>query len=90
MCCLPHNITVLKERTNIVVEFFYVYFFLHLNISCVIFAGPKQNTVQDFWLMIWQEDVKQVVMLTNLMEGTKVITYSLHQENPFQFDLNVF
>lgn len=22
MCCLPHNITVLKERTNIVVEFF--------------------------------------------------------------------
>lgn len=31
MCCLPHNITVLKERTNIVVEFFYVYFLLHLN-----------------------------------------------------------
>lgn len=23
--------------------------------------------------MIWQEDVKQVIMLTNLMEGIKVI-----------------
>lgn len=59
MCCLPHNTTVLKERTNIVVEFF-----LHLNIYWVIFAGPKQNTVDDFWLMIWQEDVKQVVMFS--------------------------
>lgn len=25
--------------------------------------------------MIWQEDVKQVIMLTNLMEGIKVIIY---------------
>lgn len=33
--------------------------------------GPKQNTLADFWLMIWQEDVKQVIMLTNLMEGIK-------------------
>lgn len=23
--------------------------------------------------MVWQEDIKQIVMLTNLMEGTKVI-----------------
>eukprot|EP00105_Crassostrea_gigas_P045796 XP_019929944.1 PREDICTED: receptor-type tyrosine-protein phosphatase F-like [Crassostrea gigas] len=33
--------------------------------------GPKQNTVADFWLMIWQDNVEQVVMLTNLMEGNK-------------------
>nr|XP_034320791.1 uncharacterized protein LOC105332872 isoform X4 [Crassostrea gigas] len=33
--------------------------------------GPKENTLADFWLMIWQEDVKQVIMLTNLMEGIK-------------------
>nr|XP_034322789.1 receptor-type tyrosine-protein phosphatase kappa-like isoform X3 [Crassostrea gigas] len=33
--------------------------------------GPKQNTVADFWWMIWQENVEQVVMLTNLMEGSK-------------------
>nr|XP_034318450.1 uncharacterized protein LOC117686791 [Crassostrea gigas] len=33
--------------------------------------GPKQNTVADFWLMMWQEKVEQVVMLTNIMEGNK-------------------
>ncbi|XP_056003643.1 receptor-type tyrosine-protein phosphatase alpha-like [Ostrea edulis] len=34
--------------------------------------GPKQNTVSDFWAMVWQENVSQIVMLTNLQEGTKV------------------
>lgn len=37
-----------------------------------MFTGPKQNTVDDFWWMIWQENVEQVVMLTNIMEGDKV------------------
>lgn len=35
--------------------------------------GPLQNTIRDFWLMIWQENVSQIVMLTNIMEGNKVI-----------------
>lgn len=39
------------------------------------FAGPKQNTMADFWLMIWQENIEQVVMLTNIMEGNKVNKY---------------
>ncbi|XP_056002215.1 receptor-type tyrosine-protein phosphatase mu-like isoform X2 [Ostrea edulis] len=34
--------------------------------------GPKQNTLSDFWTMIWQENVRQIVMLTNLREGNKV------------------
>ncbi|XP_061166271.1 receptor-type tyrosine-protein phosphatase epsilon-like [Saccostrea echinata] len=33
--------------------------------------GPRQNTVTDFWSMIWQENVHQIVMLTNLKEGNK-------------------
>nr|XP_022308543.1 receptor-type tyrosine-protein phosphatase T-like [Crassostrea virginica] len=37
--------------------------------------GPKQNTVDDFWKMIWQEDVSSIVMLTNLKEGDKVKCY---------------
>ena len=36
-------------------------------------TGPKQNTVDDFWKMIWQEDVDSIVMLTNLKEGDKVL-----------------
>uniref|UniRef100_A0A8W8NY60 protein-tyrosine-phosphatase n=1 Tax=Magallana gigas TaxID=29159 RepID=A0A8W8NY60_MAGGI len=34
--------------------------------------GPRKNTVSDFWSMVWQERVKQVVMLTNVMEGVKI------------------
>ncbi|XP_062612923.1 receptor-type tyrosine-protein phosphatase epsilon-like isoform X2 [Saccostrea cucullata] len=34
--------------------------------------GPRQNTIKDFWTMIWQENVDQIIMLTNLKEGNKV------------------
>ena len=37
-------------------------------------SGPKQNTMTDFWQMIWQENIHQIVMLTNLQEGTRVFT----------------
>ncbi|XP_056003127.1 neurogenic locus notch homolog protein 1-like isoform X2 [Ostrea edulis] len=34
--------------------------------------GPTKNTVQNFWAMIWQENIRVIVMLTNLTEGSKI------------------
>ncbi|XP_071082474.1 receptor-type tyrosine-protein phosphatase alpha-like [Haliotis cracherodii] len=33
--------------------------------------GPNARSLADFWLMIWQQDVRCVVMLTNLRENNR-------------------
>jgi len=30
------------------------------------------NTIEDFWLMIWQQGIKAIVMITNIIEAGKV------------------
>ncbi|XP_014306674.2 receptor-type tyrosine-protein phosphatase epsilon-like, partial [Myotis lucifugus] len=34
--------------------------------------GPKQETVNDFWRMIWEQKSATIVMLTNLKERKEV------------------
>lgn len=43
---------------------------LNKSVQCLI--GPKINTIIDFWRMVWQENVHQIIMLTNIIEDGKV------------------
>ena len=38
----------------------------------LVFEGPNKSSIDDFWRMVWQEDVRTIVMLTNLTEDAKV------------------
>ena len=34
--------------------------------------GPKENTIDDFWRMIWEKRLETVVMLVKVTEARKV------------------
>lgn len=43
--------------------------------------GPKPSTIEDFWLMCYERDVKVIVALTSLEERGRVICCFLVIEN---------
>lgn len=38
----------------------------------VLLSGPKEETVNDFWRMIWEQNTATIVMVTNLKERKEV------------------
>ncbi|KAK7101445.1 hypothetical protein V1264_019827 [Littorina saxatilis] len=47
----------------------------HMEKAYIAAQGPRDNTVDDFWRMVWQEGVTDIVMLTNVKEGNKPKCY---------------
>lgn len=50
--------------------------------------GPKRNTVNDFWRMVWQENVKYIVMVANVDENGKVSHFKLLSSGMLQYPMN--
>lgn len=49
-----------------------------------VYIGPKPDTCEDFWRMIWELKLKSIVMLTNIIEG------ALRLVNSQIFSINIF
>ena len=45
---------------------------LYFELNKYFATGPLEDTVVDFWRLVWQERPPTIVMLTNLKEGKKV------------------
>ena len=50
--------------------------------------GPKENTIEDFWTMVWEFNCKVIVMLTNLIEADKIKCENYWEAKMDKFEVN--
>uniref|UniRef100_A0A0M3HN23 Protein-tyrosine-phosphatase n=1 Tax=Ascaris lumbricoides TaxID=6252 RepID=A0A0M3HN23_ASCLU len=68
--CLDDSRVVLKPMPKFTGDFIHASWISHkfLEKKFICTQGPMENTVADFWRMIWQEHVELIIMLCELCE----------------------
>lgn len=61
-----------------------------MSAKCVGPTGPRDSTVGDFWRMVWQEQITQIIMLTSLIEDGKVGWQPLYNQNHWYYITNFY
>lgn len=64
----PRNTLHVKVKT-VEMEFVMSQWYI---VDVFLFVGPIRNTCADMWRMVWSEDSPTIVMLTCLIESSKV------------------
>lgn len=72
MAYVAKNTTMGLGSTHDVIKGLQVQFTNSQILSSLFFKGPMQETVFDFWRMVWQENTAAIVMVTNLVEVGRV------------------
>jgi len=57
----------------------------YLNRTWIVTQGPMDSTIEDFWRLIWQADIRLVVMLTKTFEVVRLMCsqyWPLHMNAP--------
>merc|ERR1712223_2319364 len=62
----------------------------YLDRTWIVTQGPMDNTIEDFWRMVWQEDIRLLVMLTKTLEVVRLMCsqyWPLHMNSPENYGI---
>ncbi|PIO39042.1 hypothetical protein AB205_0026540, partial [Aquarana catesbeiana] len=78
VCLKPKNV---RDTLNTYINANFIKGYSGTEKTFIATQGPMINTVNDFWQMVWQEDVPVIVMITKLKEKNEVTFNKLKNEN---------
>ena len=69
--CRPFRCLYSTYYTHVYCEHVPIRTYNYAPVCVSVLPGPNDQTVEDFWRMVWQLRPPTVVMITNVMEGSK-------------------